>query len=96
MSVYDETYVDGVSGRTLYVLRLTTSTRYYKDEKCSILHREDGPAIEYRNGSLLWLQNDNYHRMDGPSAIDPDGFREWHIDHVPIDKALLTIMLRNL
>jgi len=91
-----ETYTDKVSGKTLYVKRGLGVIRYYKDEKCSILHREDGPAIEYRSGSLLWLQNDKYHRMDGPSAIDPVRFKEWHINHVPIDKLLLTIMLRNL
>jgi hypothetical protein len=92
----EETYIDKVSGKTLYVLRISYSTRYYKDKDHTILHREDGPALEYSKGSLLWLQNDNYHRMDGPSAIDPDGFREWFIDHVPIDKELLTIMLQNL
>ena len=26
----------------------------YKDKKKTILHREDGPAIEYANGGKAW------------------------------------------
>ncbi len=42
------------------------STAYYKNNK---LHREDGPAIEWKNGNKHWLLNDRLHRTDGP-AID--------------------------
>ena len=34
------------------------------------LHREDGPALEYKNGSKAWLINGKLHRLDGPA-------REW-------------------
>ena len=37
---------------------------YYKD---SILHREDGPAIEYTNEDKEWYQNGKLHRIDGPA-----------------------------
>ena len=42
------------------------TTTYYKNGK---IHREDGPAIEWRNGNTHWLLNDRLHRTDGP-AID--------------------------
>ena len=33
------------------------TTRLYKDAKCAVLHRENGPAIEYANGSKEWYIN---------------------------------------
>ena len=38
---------------------------WYKD---GVLHREDGPAIEYRNGTTKWYLNGKRHREDGPAA----------------------------
>jgi len=40
---------------------------YYKDADCSILHREDGPAIEFTQGHKSWYQNNLRHRDDGPA-----------------------------
>jgi hypothetical protein len=40
------------------------NTTYYKNNK---IHREDGPAIEWRNGNMHWLFNDRLHRTDGPA-----------------------------
>jgi len=31
------------------------------------LHREDGPAVEYTDGSRLWYINGQLHRIDGPA-----------------------------
>jgi hypothetical protein len=31
------------------------------------LHREDGPAVEWTNGSKSWYLNGNLHREDGPA-----------------------------
>ena len=33
--------------------------RWYKDAKCKILHRENGPAVLYADGSKVWYINDN-------------------------------------
>ena len=41
------------------------------------LHRLDGPAIEYSDGSKFWYQNDQLHRLDGPAVEPSEGFREW-------------------
>jgi hypothetical protein len=42
------------------------------------LHREDGPAVIYKDGSRRWYQNDQLHRTDGPAVEDLDGYRAWH------------------
>ena len=33
------------------------------------LHREDGPAIEWDEGSQYWYKHDLPHRLDGPAVI---------------------------
>ena len=43
------------------------------------LHREDGPAIEYADGSKFWYLNGELHREDGP-AIDEYGSKYWYIN----------------
>ena len=44
----------------------------------SKLHREDGPAIEYVNGTKIWLLNGKWHREDGPAVEHCDGTEEWY------------------
>ena len=44
------------------------------------LHREDGPAIEYADGSKAWYINDKRHREDGPAVEYADGGKEWWIN----------------
>ena len=45
------------------------TTRWYKDAKCTILHRENGPAVEWAGGTKSWYQNGQLHRTDGPAII---------------------------
>lgn len=40
------------------------------------LHREDGPAIEFEDGSYEWYLNGLLHREDGP-ATQTNGSYEW-------------------
>jgi len=47
---------------------------YYKN---GLLHREDGPAIEYPNGGKSWYKNGKLHREDGP-AEEYDLHRAWY------------------
>ena len=42
------------------------------------IHREDGPAIEYANGSKFWYQNGKRHRLDGPAEEYADGTKFWY------------------
>jgi hypothetical protein len=44
------------------------------------LHREDGPAIEYADGTKEWYLNDRRHREDGPAIEYADGSKEWYLN----------------
>ncbi len=52
--------------------------RHYnsKDE----LHREDGPAIEYADGSKSWWINGKLHRENGPAIEFSSGGKHWYIN----------------
>jgi hypothetical protein len=50
----------------------------YLNEKGQ-LHREDGPAREYSNGSKEWWINGQRHREDGP-AVESDVSNDWYIN----------------
>ena len=43
-------------------------------------HREDGPAIEYPNGSKSWFLNGKYHREDGPAIECSNGYIAWYVN----------------
>jgi hypothetical protein len=53
---------------------------YIKGTK--ILHREDGPAIEFEDGLKEWLVNGKLHRVDGPAIVSSDGRKEWYINGI--------------
>jgi len=55
------------------------SKRWYLN---GVLHREEGPAIIYCNGTFIWFKNGVEHREDGPARIDSDGFIAWYKDGV--------------
>jgi hypothetical protein len=46
----------------------------------SELHREDGPACEYSDGSKEWWLNDLRHREDGPAIDNGDDYKWWYIN----------------
>jgi len=45
-----------------------------------ILHREDGPAIEWSDGAKEWFLNGKLHRLDGPAIFYPDVIKKWYIN----------------
>tara|TARA_B110000503_G_C6989604_1_gene346792 strand:- start:284 stop:544 length:261 start_codon:yes stop_codon:yes gene_type:complete len=49
------------------------------------LHREDGPAIEWHDGSKAWYINGELHREDGPSIEFYNGYKDWHYHGKKID-----------
>jgi hypothetical protein len=51
----------------------------YRDEKGN-LHREDGPAIEFANGTKAWYLNGERHREDGPAIEYSDGSKYWYLN----------------
>ena len=42
-------------------------------------HREDGPAVEYANGSKVWYLNGKRHREDGPAIEYLGGHKVWYL-----------------
>jgi len=44
-----------------------------------VVHREDGPAVIYQDGSKCWLQKGFYHRIDGAAIELSDGRKEYHV-----------------
>ena len=41
------------------------------------LHRIDGPAIEYSDGTKEWYKMGKLHRIDGPAVECSDGAKFW-------------------
>jgi hypothetical protein len=50
----------------------------YRDEK-GLLHREDGPAVEYNNGKKEWWINGKLHREDGHAIEYSNGSKQWYL-----------------
>ena len=50
--------------------------RYYNS--AGQLHRLDGPAVIWADGTKFWHQNGRRHRTDGPAAIWANGTKEWY------------------
>ena len=53
------------------------TVRWYKDSDCTILHKEDGPAVVWFDGEQHWWFDGNIHRTDGPAIVYVDGSVEW-------------------
>lgn len=53
---------------------------YYKDREMKTVHRADGPAVEYANGTKCWCIDGQYHRTDGPAIENADGCKRWYIN----------------
>lgn len=43
-------------------------------------HREDGPAVEYPDGTKMWCRDDLLHREDGPVIEYASGALVWKTD----------------
>lgn len=61
----------------------TTYTAYWADSTRSLLHREDGPAVIYKDGAgqswrgtEQWFYNNRLHRLDGPAVVRSDVSRQ--------------------
>ena len=49
---------------------------WYKND---LLHREDGPAVEYYYGDKEWYKEDKLHRLDGP-AVENVNSKAWYYE----------------
>ena len=57
--------------------------KYAIDDR--ILHREDGPALEF-DGYKAWYINGMLHREDGPARMWDNGHEEWALNGKVISK----------
>jgi hypothetical protein len=55
-------------------------TVYYYKKGTHALHREDGPAVTYKDGTKMWYLHGEYHRIDGPAIEYSNGNREWWVN----------------
>jgi len=53
---------------------------YYKDRAMTMLHRTDGPAVEWDDGSKIWYVDGKKHRLDGPAIEWANGSKSWYVD----------------
>jgi endo-1,4-beta-mannosidase len=61
-----------------YIVEVDKSgNRFWKNFKTKKLHREDGPAYEWADGTKQWYLNGQWHREDGPAYEDADGTKFW-------------------
>jgi hypothetical protein len=44
------------------------------------LHREDGPALVHKNGSVKWYRHGRRHRLGAPACVYVNGTRKWYED----------------
>lgn len=54
------------------------TTRWYNED--NKIHRKDGPAVEYSDGSKAWYINDKLHREKGPAVEHSNGYKAWCIN----------------
>ena len=52
-----------------------TISYFVKGTEC--LHREDGPALIYSDGTKKWYLNGKHHREDGPAIEYAHGGKSW-------------------
>jgi hypothetical protein len=45
-----------------------------------LLHREDGPAVEWACGTKKWYLNGKFHREDGAAVERADGYKSWWLN----------------
>ena len=54
------------------------SVMYWNDKGQA--HREDGPAIEWADGTKMWCRDGKRHREGGPAIEWADGAKEWWVN----------------
>jgi hypothetical protein len=77
---------------------------YYSDREMTVRHREDGPAVEYADGSIAWYLNGKLHREDGPAFEGVNGYKSWYLngkrvteqDHTRLTQKELTLTLDEI
>jgi hypothetical protein len=69
-----------------YDITITESGSKIYRNKEGKLHRDEGPAIIYKDSTQMWYQNDMLHREDGPSMICPGGQVNYFLNDICYEK----------
>ena len=60
------------------------------------LHREDGPAFEWPDGSKEWYINGKLHREDGPAIEDTNGTKKWWLNGEKLTEKKFNKMIKKI
>ena len=61
--------------RFISIIKTNINIRYYL---CDELHRSDGTAVEFENGTKKWYVNGKLHRNNGPAVEFANGYKSWY------------------
>jgi len=65
---------------------------WYKNGK---YHRENGPAIVWKDVDEEWRANGKKHRLDGPAVTWDNGKKEYWISGIRLDTKEVEVWIRN-
>jgi len=51
---------------------------WYSNSMRTVFHREDGPAVQFANGTKFWYVKGKLHRIDGPAVERASGDKFWY------------------
>ena len=57
----------------------SNTIRYYLN---NLLHRDNGPAVEFAEGDKWWYKNGLLHRTDGPAVEYPIELKFWYLNNI--------------
>ena len=64
-------------GDNSFIEEFLGAKNWYQND---LLHRLDGPAIEWSTGKKEWYQNGLSHRLDGPAIEYANGEKFWYYE----------------
>ena len=70
-----------------YHIKVTKGGTHCYYNNAGELHRDDGPAVEWADGSKGWHQHGQLHRIDGPAIEYASGPKAWYINGVRLTEA---------
>jgi hypothetical protein len=74
-----------MKNKNIIYLTLTDGVAIYYTNDNNQWHREDGPAINFPDGSEYWWLNGKRHRKDGPAINLKNGYKEYWLNGVRYD-----------
>jgi len=61
--------------------KITKNGKWYRDSNQDF-HRDDGPAVEWADGTKYWCKHGRYHREDGPAFETANGSKEYWLEGI--------------